>query len=127
MTRVTPQPGRRLDVQGGTCSAIIDLANPAEPERGGHDPAAPQSRGTLLVSGRLLRVGHTWALSDPDEPVFIDASADVHPGGRAAADLRCTGCVARVDIGRLDGDTLAVLEHERGCRWLRKFLARRTP
>jgi hypothetical protein len=113
------QPGRRIPVAGGTASAVIDLAG-GTPGRGGHDPGVPQIMTTLQVRGRLV-VGHTRSLSDPDEPILIDPCATIYPGG-GTADLRCGQCVAKVDVGQLDGATLAVLGHEPGCRWLAGML-----
>jgi hypothetical protein len=111
-------------VEGGTASAVIELANGSgEPERGGSDPEVPQVMMPVRVTGRL-RTAHTWDLADPDEPVWIDERADAYPGAQVA-DLRCPRCVTKLDIGQLDGDTIAVLQHQPGCRWLRRFLARR--
>jgi hypothetical protein len=106
----------RIPVAGGTASAVIDLSGP---EYGGRDQRAKQVMIPLAVRGRL-RVGHTRALADPDAPIWIQEDATVRPG-QAVADLRCPGCVTRCDIGELDG-TLAVLEHEDGCRWLAGML-----
>ena len=117
MHMVTPSPASRPERH-----VTIDLSVPHR--GGGYDPEAPQRIATLLVSGRL-RTGHTWDLADPSAPVWIDEAADVHPGGAAVADLRCPRCVTKLDIGRIGTDTVAILEHQRGCRWLRKFLARR--
>ncbi len=115
------QPGQRIPVPGGTCTAVIDLAGgPDEPRRGGHDPSVPQIMTTLAVRGKLL-VGHTRSLSDESAPIVIEREA--YPGARLV-DLRCTACVARVDVGQLDGATLAVLGHEPGCRALAQMLRR---
>jgi hypothetical protein len=113
--------GHRIPVAGGTASAVIDLAGePDEPRRGGHDPSVPQIMTTLAVRGKLL-VGHTRSLSDESAPIDIEREA--YPGARLV-DLRCTACVARVDVGQLDGATLAVLGHEPGCEWLARMLRR---
>ena len=115
---------RYTDEHGGTYTSVINLAgDPDEPERGGRDPGVPQVMMPLQVRGRL-RTAHTWDLADPDEPVWIDERADAYPGAKVA-DLRCPRCVTKLDIGHLDGDTIAVLQHQPGCRWLRRFLARR--
>jgi hypothetical protein len=111
--------GPRIPVPGGTASAVIDLAGP---QMGGHDPSVPQVMTTLAVRGKLL-VGHTASLADPDAPILIDPTATAYPGARAA-DLRCPRCVAKVDVGELDGATLAVLGHEPGCRALAGMLRR---
>ena len=100
---------------------VYDFSNTRRPRRGGHDPAVPQIMIPLAVRGKLL-VGHTADLRDESAPILIDQGATVHPGG-GTADLRCRQCVARVDVGQLDGATLAVLGHEPGCEWLAGALA----
>jgi hypothetical protein len=67
---------------------------------------------SVQVTGVLL-TGHTSGAKDA--PVIIDIATALHPGQAALADLRCRSCDAHVTIGGLDGDTLAVVEHERGC------------
>ncbi len=102
---------------------VLDLANgPDAPPRGGRDPDVPMVMMPLQVAGRL-RVAHTWALSDPDAPIWLDESADVYPGTEFA-DLRCPQCVTRADIARGGGETVAVLEHQPGCGWLAALAAR---
>ena len=90
------------------------------PERGGRDPGVPQLMTALAVRGRLV-VGHTADLGDPAAPIVIDPAVTAYPGG-GPVDLRCGKCVAKVDVGQLDGATLAVLGHEPGCRALAGFL-----
>jgi hypothetical protein len=67
----------------------------------------------IEVRGRL-RVGHTRSLSDPAAPILVDERATAWPGA-AAADLRCPSCAAAVTIARGAAETLAVIEHQRGC------------
>jgi hypothetical protein len=111
-----PSKARTWFADGSSCTAVIDLADGAGPEYGGYDARARQIFYPLAVRGRL-RIGHTRSLSDPDAPILIDPRDTIYPGA-AGADLRCGECIAKVDIGELDGDTLAVLGHEPGCAWL---------
>jgi hypothetical protein len=113
------RPGQRIPVPGGTASAVIDLAG--GPEYGGRDPRARQILMPLQVRGRL-RVGHTLDLRDPDAPIWVEEQPAARLSGQVA-DLRCPGCVSKIDIGEMDG-TLVVIEHQPGCRWLRGFLRR---
>ena len=96
---------------------IIDLANP--------EPEPPQFLTALRVTG-VLRIGHTWDLADPDEPIVIREADDVRPGARVA-EGRCPGCTARTTISDAGDFTLLVLEHRRGCRWFRQLMAEARP
>ena len=84
---------------------VIDLANNDGPE--------PVVILPVEVKGRFL-IGHTWSITDPDEPVLV-RQRDIMEPGPLTADLRCRGCSPRTQIGRLGDDTLALLEHQDGC------------
>lgn len=84
------------------------------PERGGRDPGMPLVLTSLKVTGRLI-TGHTWSIADPDAPVIVAETAIIEPSADIFTDLRCPGCVARVEIGPCAGDTLALVEHQDGC------------
>jgi len=115
-TPSVPSKPRITFADGSSCIAVIDLAGGDGPEYGGHDIRAPQIMLPLAVRGRLL-VGHTTDLSDPHAPILIDPRDTAYPG-TGTADLRCAECIAKVDVGELDGDTLAVLGHEPDCGWM---------
>lgn len=111
---VTPAPGGgRIAVEGGTANAVIDLANPGPPRRGGHDPLAPQVLTRLVVTGRL-RTGHTRDFHDLAEPIIIREQDDKYPGS-IYAEGRCRACIAHPFLVRSDDETITVLEHEPGC------------
>lgn len=85
----------RYLVLGGTASRVIDLA----------------VLTTFEVTGRLL-VGHTLDAADPGEPVLVE---QVIEAGTFAFDATCPSCPGRSQIGRLDDDTLLLVEHSASC------------
>jgi hypothetical protein len=118
MITITDSAGRVL----GFAAGVLDLAGTG-PEMGGKDPAAPLTFTTLLVVGRL-RIGHTFALDDPDAPIWMEEQPP--PGRVRDPDFRCSFCVTKSSIARQYGDTFVILEHTRTCRWMRR-MARKYP
>jgi hypothetical protein len=114
------RPFRPISGQARSGPRVIDLAS--GPERGGLDPEVPAILLPLQITGRLV-VGHTADLSDPAEPILVDPGEVVFPG-TPAADLRCAGCISKPTIGRLGGDTWAMIQHERGCQRLDELAQR---
>lgn len=114
---VTDQRVRWPD--GSTSLPPIDLVNGGPEELGGKDPRAPLTLGTLLVRGSL-RVGHTFAAADPDAPIWME-ERPVTPDSEWYRDFRCDWCVTKSNIAYQHGQTWMILEHRRGCRWLRKI------
>jgi hypothetical protein len=113
MTRVTPGTDGWIDVEGGRCRAVIELASPAEP--------VPQIILTpQRVRGRLLP-GHTVA-GDPQAPVIVQEGDIRQPGDTRYADFRCKQCAARTSVGPLGPDTLMLIEHEPGCGAYKRLL-----
>jgi hypothetical protein len=118
MMMLTPAgDGGWTETEGGHCRAVIELAN--GPELGGKDPRAPQALASLLVRGPL-RIGHTYSLADEDAPIYIEDRA-IMPGSQSYADLRCGSCVTKLNVQYQHGQTWAILQHKRGCRWLRRI------
>jgi hypothetical protein len=115
---------RKIPAPGGNgwCSAVIDLANPAPPRRGGLDPEVPTILLSLKLTGRRLLVAHTAAYEEPNAPIFLDPRPVTVPRPDASADLRCPGCVSKAHIGAYGADTLAVIDHQDGCGWLDAML-----
>ena len=110
----------RIATKGGTAGAVIDLA--AEHPEGGYDVQAPrrQLMTPVRVSGPV-KLAHTADMSDPDAPIFTDGRPVLTgPGGEV--DSRCPACVARVTIARDTSQTVLILEHERGCPELARWL-----
>ena len=117
--RVTPQPANGwIKVEGGYARSVIELANP---EPGGRDPSIPLVLAPVRVRG-VLRIGHTFDRHDPAAPIWVEENA-ILPGSASYADLRCGWCVTRMDVAYDDahGETFAILQHTRSCRWLRRL------
>jgi len=83
-------------VPGGSCRQILDFAELTSFE----------------VTGRLL-VGHTLDAADPREPVLVEQI--IGPGDAFAFDATWPTCPGASQIGRLDGDTLLLVEHSPDC------------
>jgi hypothetical protein len=122
MPILTPAPGSRVEVEGGTAARVIDLAVPHP--LGGMDPEAPLTITEIAVTGTVA-TGHTSDLADPDAPILVrEDSISAAPGGGALyAEGRCPGCIARTTILRSPGQALLVLEHEAGCAEFAALLA----
>jgi hypothetical protein len=123
---VTDAAGRRLGVAG----AVIDLAGTGpeqEPPMGGLDPDAPQWSGTWETTATRLAIGHTASLADQSAPIVVrpEDITDMPASGLSFAEGRCRSCVAKVTMFHpdADGTILFVLEHQQGCRTLRRLLA----
>lgn len=120
MIAITDHNGQIL----GYAGRVLDFANAEpEPELGGKDPRAPLTLTTLLVRGQL-NIGHTYALADPDAPIWLEEQPE--PGRVRDPDFRCGQCVTKSSIAYQHGQTWLILQHTRSCRWLRQ-LARRFP
>ena len=98
-------------------STVID------PGKGG--PAQPVRPVVLspvrMRDGRFM-VGHTRSFTDPDAPILIEES-EVRTGP-GEVDALCRTCAPRSQLGRLGADTLLLVEHQPGCRALRKLAAK---
>ena len=117
---ITDDTGRVL----GHAARVLDFSNAEPGEMGGRDPRAPLTLGTLLVRGEL-RVGHTFAASDPDAPIWMEEQP-VTAGSGWYQDFRCESCVTKSNLAYQAGATWIILEHKGGCRWLRE-IAKRYP
>ncbi len=104
---VIPRSSFRLIVPGGTAARVIDLASPSA------QPPAGEVLTSIDVRGRFL-IGHTDA-ADPEAPILIPEGTIVPPSGAFHVDLVCRSCAARHQIGFLDDDTLAMVEHQPSC------------
>jgi hypothetical protein len=94
---------------------------------GGLDPDAPQWSGTWETTATRLAIGHTASLADQSAPIVVHPEdiTGMPESGLSFMEGRCRSCVAKVTMFHpdADGTILVVLEHQRGCRTLRRLLA----
>jgi hypothetical protein len=121
---ITPAADGWVEVEGGYARGVIDLASPAEPERGGMDPEAGLVLTEMPVTGRVM-TGHTADLDDPAAPILIRETDISGPpaSGALYVEGKCPSCITKSAIFRSDGETLLVLQHEPGCPAFRRLLA----
>jgi hypothetical protein len=100
----------------GHAARILDFTNGSEP---------PLILFPLEVRGRL-RFGHTASIADPSQPILIDAADDrYHPDAARLVDARCHSCNgSKSQILRDDTETVLLLEHMPGCKFLAMLLAK---
>jgi hypothetical protein len=109
-------PAPRLEVEGGTASAVIELAN------GPDDPPQPKMVDLPTWPGF---VAHTrWP---GDGPIYMFEAQAYGPAD--PVDLRCSGCKAATTIAFDEPNRvlLFIVGHQRGCRAIEDLIEMATP